>query len=223
VSQHCQHRSTARTCAIFAYLLLACSECNKLFNHDTSQNNYGTCLSATGDSADFFIPLLPILTCYNSTASKWYQTLSEWHYYISARHPRHLWFWWYAFHSDPSSDGSPTWMNVSPSVRATYEVCTRKITNICNPRAVHRVGIASNLEPPIRRLPGLAAVAGASADGSAICPRARGDILLALPQGISIADISVVHPLSLNIISRASTTAGAAASHRDQQKITAYA
>jgi hypothetical protein len=46
---------------------------------------------------------------------------------------------------------------------------------------------------------------------------------MALPQGISIADISVIHPLSQNPISRAATTAGAAASHRGQQKRTAYA
>jgi hypothetical protein len=90
-------------------------------------------------------------------------------------------------------------------------------------RAVHRAGIASSLEPPLRRLPGLTAGAGASADGSAIRPEARGDILMPLPQGISIADISVIHPLSLNIISRAATTSGAAASHRDQRKRTAYA
>jgi hypothetical protein len=90
-------------------------------------------------------------------------------------------------------------------------------------RAVHRAGIASTLEPPLRRLPGLAAGAGASADGSAVRPEARGDILMALPQGISIADISIIHPLSLNTISRAATMAGAAASHRDQQKRMAYA
>jgi hypothetical protein len=90
-------------------------------------------------------------------------------------------------------------------------------------RAVHRAGIASTLEPPLRRLPGLATGTGASADGSAIRPEARGDILMALPQGISIAEISVIHPLSLNTISRAATTAGAAASHKDQQKRTAYA
>jgi hypothetical protein len=78
--------------------------------------------------------------------------------------------------------------------------------------------IASTLEPPLRQLPGLAAGAGASADGSASRPEARGDILMALPQGIS-----VIHPLSLNIISRAASTAGAAASHRDQRKRTAYA
>jgi hypothetical protein len=90
-------------------------------------------------------------------------------------------------------------------------------------RAVHRAGIASTLEPTLYQLSGLAAGAGASADGSAIRPEARGDILMAFPQGISIADISVIHPLSLHIISRAATTAGAAASHRDQLKRTAYA
>jgi hypothetical protein len=90
-------------------------------------------------------------------------------------------------------------------------------------RAVHRAGIASTLEPPLRRLPGLAAGAGTSADGSATHPEARGDILMALPQGIFIADISVIHPLSLNVVSLAGTTAGAAASHRDQLKRTAYA
>jgi hypothetical protein len=46
---------------------------------------------------------------------------------------------------------------------------------------------------------------------------------MALPQGISITDISVIHPLSPNIISRAAIMAGTAASHRDQQKRTAYA
>jgi hypothetical protein len=90
-------------------------------------------------------------------------------------------------------------------------------------RAVHKSGFASAIEPPLRRLPGLAAGAGTSAHGSAIRPKARGDILLALSQGIFITDISVIHPLSLNIISRAATTAGAAASHRDQRKRTAYA
>jgi hypothetical protein len=58
-------------------------------------------------------------------------------------------------------------------------------------RAVHWAGIASTLEPPLRRQPGLAAGAGTSA-GSAIRPEARGDILLALLQGISITDISVI-------------------------------
>jgi hypothetical protein len=55
MSRHCQHSSTARNCAIFAYLLLACSECLELFNHEASQSNYGACLSAAGDKAEFFI------------------------------------------------------------------------------------------------------------------------------------------------------------------------
>jgi hypothetical protein len=53
MSRHCQHSSTDRTCAIFAYLLLACSKCHELFNHEASQSNYGACLSAAGDMAEF--------------------------------------------------------------------------------------------------------------------------------------------------------------------------
>jgi hypothetical protein len=45
-------------------------------------------------------------------------------------------------------------------------------------RAVHRAGIASTLEPALRRLPGLAKGPGMSADGSPSRPGARGDILL---------------------------------------------
>jgi hypothetical protein len=51
---------------------------------------------------------------------------------------------------------------------------------------------------------------------------ARGDILLVLPRGITIADISVIHPLSINTLSAAAATAGAAASRHDQQKRAAY-
>jgi hypothetical protein len=42
-------------------------------------------------------------------------------------------------------------------------------------------------------------------------------------QGISIADVLVIHPTSLDTLSRAVATAGAAASHMDRQKRTAYA
>jgi hypothetical protein len=44
-----------------------------------------------------------------------------------------------------------------------------------------------------------------------------------MPQGIAIADVSIINPTSLNTLSRAAATAGAAASHRDRQKQTAYA
>jgi hypothetical protein len=90
-------------------------------------------------------------------------------------------------------------------------------------RAMHRAGIASTLKPALRRPPGLAAGAGTSADGSPIRVEARDDVLLAMPQGIAIADVSIIHPTSLNTLSRAAATAGAAAPHGDRQKHTAYA
>jgi hypothetical protein len=45
---------------------------------------------------------------------------------------------------------------------------------------------------------------------------AWGDVLL--PQGISMADLSVIHPLSINSLPSAATHAGAAVARRDQQK-----
>jgi hypothetical protein len=88
---------------------------------------------------------------------------------------------------------------------------------------MHKAGIASALEPPLRRLPDLADGAGITADGFPLRPGARGDILLALPRGITISDLSVIHSLSINTLPRAAITAGAAASHRHQQKRTTYA
>jgi hypothetical protein len=67
-------------------------------------------------------------------------------------------------------------------------------------RAVHRAGIASALEPDLHRLPGLAKGASTPADGSAIGVQAPGDILLLLSQGISITDVSVIHPVILNAL-----------------------
>jgi hypothetical protein len=43
----------AKTCPMFAYLLLACSECHERFNHGTPQSNFGACFSAAGDKAEF--------------------------------------------------------------------------------------------------------------------------------------------------------------------------
>jgi hypothetical protein len=78
---------------------------------------------------------------------------------------------------------------------------------------VHREGIASALKPALRCLPGLADGAGIGGDGFAIRIEALGDIIMALSRGISITDISVIHPLSVRILSRAAGTAGAAASY----------
>jgi hypothetical protein len=83
--------------------------------------------------------------------------------------------------------------------------------------AVHQPGIASALKPALCR------GAGTSADGSAMRVEARGDIVLILPQGISIADVCVIHHLSPNALPRAAVTAGTAAMQGDQQKRTACA
>jgi hypothetical protein len=43
----------AKTCAIFAYLLLACSKCHELFNHEALESSYCACISAAGPEAEF--------------------------------------------------------------------------------------------------------------------------------------------------------------------------
>jgi hypothetical protein len=58
--------------------------------------------------------------------------------------------------------------------------------------------------------------------GASTRVEARGDILLALPGGITIADISITHPLAINTLAAAATTAGAAAARREQQKRATY-
>jgi hypothetical protein len=89
-------------------------------------------------------------------------------------------------------------------------------------RVVHRAGIASTQEPTLRRLPGLAGGAGTSAKGASTRIETHGDILLALPGGITIADISITRPLAINTLAAAATTAGAAATRREQQKRATY-
>jgi hypothetical protein len=70
----------------------------------------------------------------------------------------------------------------------------------------HRAGIASTQEPALRHLPVLTGGAGTVTSASGISTRveARGDIHLAFPGGITIADISVIHPSSINTLKLAS-------------------
>jgi hypothetical protein len=65
--------------------------------------------------------------------------------------------------------------------------------------------LASSFEPALRWLPGLTVGASASAESSSINVEACSNILLVLPQGIIIADISVMHPLPLNTLAAAAT------------------
>jgi hypothetical protein len=87
---------------------------------------------------------------------------------------------------------------------------------------VHRAGIASLLEPALCHLPGLEEGAGSSREGHSIRVGALEDNLLALGQVITVTDISVIHPLSINTLSAAVAEAGAAASCPDQQNRNAY-
>jgi hypothetical protein len=43
----------AKTCAIFAYLSLACRECHELLNDEASQSIFCAGLSAAGDEVEF--------------------------------------------------------------------------------------------------------------------------------------------------------------------------
>jgi hypothetical protein len=88
---------------------------------------------------------------------------------------------------------------------------------------VHRADIASTQECALRCLPGLASGAGISTSGASTRVEARGDFLLALPESITIAEIFVIHPLSINTLPVAASTAGAAAARRGQQKQATYA
>jgi hypothetical protein len=77
-----------------------------------------------------------------------------------------------------------------------------------------RAGIASTLQRALRSLPVLAEGAGISAMGTSILKtfglQLGGDILLALPGSITVADVSVIHPLSINTLPAAAATAEAA-------------
>jgi hypothetical protein len=90
-------------------------------------------------------------------------------------------------------------------------------------RVVQRPYIAATQKPALPRLPRLAMGARTSAFDASTRVEARGDILLALPGGVTIADIPVIHPLSINTLPAAATTASAAAAQRNQQKRATYA
>jgi hypothetical protein len=80
----------------------------------------------------------------------------------------------------------------------------------------NRAGVASSVEPVLRRLP------GAQASANANRPDSRGDILLVLPGGLTVADVSVVHPAASTYVQAARSVGGAAAA-RDQAKRVRYA
>jgi hypothetical protein len=108
VLKHCKQSSTAKTCAIFAYLLLA-SAMNFL-SMNRHRAYFVTAWVQLAMRQSFCILHLPMLECYNSAAPNWYPTLSGWHYQMSARKPSQLWFWWYASMPIGTKKCTSTWV-----------------------------------------------------------------------------------------------------------------
>jgi hypothetical protein len=73
-------------------------------------------------------------------------------------------------------------------------------------RVVCRAGVASVPEPPLRRLPGLHRDATSGADGEVSHVGGRGDTLMALEAGMTVVDVSVIHPLSSTNLAAAAPT-----------------
>jgi hypothetical protein len=83
-------------------------------------------------------------------------------------------------------------------------------------RIANRAGVATSAEPVLRPLRGVQAAAIANR------PESRGDILLVLADGITVADVSVVHPAAPTYVAAAAQTDGSAAAARDQLKRARY-
>ena len=81
-------------------------------------------------------------------------------------------------------------------------------------RIATRAGISSSVEPAINALPGAQAAPN-------VRPLSRGDILVVLPDGLTVCDVSVVHPAAASYAAQARVPGGAAAA-RDRLKITKY-
>ena len=83
-------------------------------------------------------------------------------------------------------------------------------------RRCRAAGIATSLEPQLQPLRGGRAAAIAARED------ARGDVLVVLPEGLTVVDISVIHPASDSNATAAATNAGAAAEKRDKEKARTY-
>jgi hypothetical protein len=90
-------------------------------------------------------------------------------------------------------------------------------------RGIHRTGMASTLEPTLRRLPGLGLGAcNRAAQTVAAGLEARWDILLTLESGMSVVDVFITHPAGVANRAAAALTDGAAAARWDSDKRRAY-
>ena len=81
-------------------------------------------------------------------------------------------------------------------------------------RIASRAGVSSSVEPEINKLPGFRAAPN-------VRPQSRGDILVVLPEGLTVCDVSVVHPAASTYVHKARFPGGAAA-ERDRVKTIKY-
>lgn len=81
-------------------------------------------------------------------------------------------------------------------------------------RIANRAGVATSVEPVLRPLRGVQA--------AALADQSRGDILLALRNALTVADVSVIHPAADTYVRAAARTEGSAAAARDQAKRRSY-
>jgi len=77
-------------------------------------------------------------------------------------------------------------------------------------RIAGRAGVATSSEPELRPLRDRLDRSGQVGD--------RGDILLALPNALTVADVSVIHPAARTYMRAAAAATGSAAAVRDRQK-----
>jgi hypothetical protein len=85
--------------------------------------------------------------------------------------------------------------------------------------AITRAGVASTLEPTLRRLPRLDTGARDGAVGLATADlQARGDILLALDTDMAVAEVSVTHTGGVAVQAAAVANDGTAAKRRKGEK-----
>jgi hypothetical protein len=83
-------------------------------------------------------------------------------------------------------------------------------------RIAQRATVASSAEPVLRPLRGAQAAALSSRQD------ARGDILLVLPEALTVIDVSIIHPAASTYMGQAASTDGGAAATRDQEKRARY-
>jgi hypothetical protein len=102
-----------------------------------------------------------------------------------------------------------------------HTLCHEILSGILRHVVCH-VGVASVLETPLRRLPGLHRGATSEADGEVLRLGCRGDILMALETGMTVVLFSVTHPASSTNLVAAAQTDGAAADKRHEAKRRAY-